>query len=122
MITLHPPLYFVAGDTWVINGTLRTNSDQPLDLTGAKIVWLFNTPNGSFNYLVLDATVDGGIEVIGNPIAGQVKITVPPEITVDVAPGVFKDWLRVTLANDGGTFTEWNGFIRVAVNPEPAAP
>jgi hypothetical protein len=44
---------------------------------------------------------------------------VPSAGTIGLAPGNYRDYLRVTLA-DGSVLTEWTGIIRAA--PPPASP
>jgi len=118
MTTLHDPIYFVAGDTWKIAGQLLDANGVPFDIaTATSIEWLLNSVDGTFNHLRCDLTSDGGITIV-NAAEGRILVMVDEVDTAAIPPGIYKDWCRIVSAGD--TFTEWNGFIRVAPNPATA--
>jgi hypothetical protein len=111
--TTHDPLDFICGDSWPLAGPLEDADCNPLVLVGASISWRLDSIDGLTNYLAL--SVGSGIQIVSNTTA-MILVTVSAAQTANLAPGNYKDSLRVTLA-DGSVFTEWTGYIRAAANP-----
>jgi hypothetical protein len=115
MTTIHDPLDLVCGATWSFAGRLRDACDKPLDLTGASISWRLDSLDGTENIVALSFESSGGISVIDLAQA-DILVTPSSEETIRVPPGIYRDWLWVTLA-DGTMFPEWTGIIRAAAAP-----
>lgn len=113
MTTIHDPEDRICGDTWEFVGLLEDADGVPLVLTGASISWRLDSVDGTTNFLHL--TLGSGIAVVDAPTA-EILVTASAGQTGGLAPGNYKDSLRVTLA-DGTVFTEWQGFIRAAASP-----
>lgn len=108
MTAIHDPLSFYCGDTWEIAGTLTDASGAPLDLTGAALQWKLDDPTGAINALTL--ALGSGITITGLATAGTVLIEPTAVQTAALAAGVYRDQVRVTLA-DGTVTTQWVGSI-----------
>ena len=115
MTTVHDPENFICGDNWQIVGPLLDGTGAPLNLTGATIQWKLDTADGLANVLTLDNAGNGGVVVV-EPSTATILVNVTAARSRDIAPGTYRDWLRVTLAN-GAVFTEWTGIIRADLNP-----
>lgn len=115
-ITTHEQIEWVCGDTWKINGTIQDEDGLPLLLTGVQLNWKLTTMSSERN--LLELTIGNGITVV-DEVAGTILIEVPLDTTDSVTPGIYYDWLRITLA-DGRRYTEWTGPIMVLKEPAPA--
>ncbi len=108
MTDFHPDISLVAGDDWVIEGTLLADDGTPLDLT-----------NGTFSWRLLDsdgnpASLNASITIVPPATAGKITIDVPYTDTAGLTPGDYVDTLRADLA--GGRSTLWSGRVLVSVN------
>lgn len=113
-ITTHEAIEVVCGDTWEINGTIEDEDGVPMSLAGVGINWKLDSFDGNTN--LLDLSVGSGIAVV-DVSSGQILITVPKEDSALVTPGIYYDWLRITL-DDGSAYTEWTGIIHAIGNPK----
>jgi hypothetical protein len=114
MTTIHDPLDLICGDTWQFDGPLLDADDCPLNLTGAEISWRLDGLRGG-NYIALSLSSSGGISIV-NLTRAEILVSAPPSLTSQLAPGVYRDWLRVTLS-DGTVLTMWSGIIRAVAGP-----
>jgi hypothetical protein len=108
MSDFHPDISLVAGDDWVIEGTLLADDGTPLDLTNGTFSWRLLDSDG--NPVSLNAT----ITMVPPATAGKVTITVPYADTAGLMPGPYVDSLRADLT--GGRSTMWSGRLQVSVN------
>jgi hypothetical protein len=115
MATVHDPEEFVCGDNWQLTGPLLDAAGTALNLTGATITWKLDSLDGLTNVLTLDNASNGGVSIV-DPVSATILVNVAPARSTDVAPGTYKDWMRVRLA-DGTELTEWTGVIRAARKP-----
>jgi hypothetical protein len=104
----HPDISLVAGDDWVIEGTLLADDGTPLDLT-----------NGTFSWRLLDsdgnpASLNATIKIVPPATAGKITIEGPYAQTAGLTPGFYIDTLRADLT--GGHSTLWSGRLLVSVN------
>lgn len=113
MTTTHDPIQFFCGDTWILTGTVNDEDGLPLNLNNATIAWKLDSVDGTINNLTL--TIGGGVTILDSPSA-TIEIEVPASQTAALPPGLYADYLRVTMG-DGSVFTEWTGVIRAAPNP-----
>lgn len=109
MAALHPLWAFFAGDDFPIQGVCTDVDGNVIDLTGATAEWKLANCNGA---VVLDFTIGNGITVMSPPTLGQLVITVPDAQSATLAPGRYRDQLRITTAS-GQISTQWIGFIDV---------
>lgn len=109
--TVHEDIELRAGDDWEIDGTLQDESGNALDITSATLEWMLRDNNGD---IVLDG-IHPTIAVVGPSTQGQVSITVPATMTVQLDPGRYTDAFRVTIV--GHPAVTWVGQILVAANP-----
>jgi hypothetical protein len=111
-VTHHDDLQVVAGDDWVIDGTLINEDGSATDLSNAQAVyWTLLGPDG---YPILSgdqATVD----IVDPPNTGTVRISVGKSVTSGLDPGRYTDAIRVVGATLTATF--WIGQILVDANP-----
>src|ERR1700687_3545927 len=96
MPAIHDPIQFFSGDTWQIEFSCSRSNGLPLDLTGASVEWSLDTYDGGVN--LLTRTVGNGI-AITNPTGGKCDLTVADPDTALIAPGFYRDRLRVTTRN-----------------------
>ncbi len=88
---IHPPLYFVVGDTWPIQGNLAYADGTPFDLgAGCSIQWSLEDSAGN---TVLSYALGTGITVL-DAAAGTCLVTVPPADSATVAIGAYVDQLQ----------------------------
>jgi hypothetical protein len=108
----HDDLQVVAGDDWIIDGTLVNADGSATDLTGNHgVYWTLLGPDG---YPILNgdqATVD----VIAPPSSGIVRITVTKDVTSGLDAGRYTDAIRVVGAALTASF--WIGQILVDADP-----
>jgi hypothetical protein len=107
----HDDLEFVAGDDWDIGGTLIRRDGTPYDLTSASVLWMLRGPDGLPALSAQQYTVS-----LSTPLtAGLLTVVVASDITANLPPGRYTDWLRAT--DSAGTDTFWTGIILVDANP-----
>lgn len=110
--TRHDDIELVAGDDWVIPGTLLDPTGVPLDLTGATFEWTLIDPDGvQLADLVTASTLDP-VDPLTN---GQIQITVPRAATEPLVAGRYHDSLRVILGGEVESY--WVGAILVDCDP-----
>ena len=107
---IHSTLSLMAGDDWVIMGTLLATDGAPVDLTNASIIWGMVGMDG--HLVVLD---DVSIERMIPMTAGGVRIIVPRAKTAALSGGYYYDTLRL-LINDNVN-AMWAGLIEVQSDP-----
>ena len=71
----HSPPALFAGDDWNVVATFTDAAGNPLDLTGATIMWALLDRNGKAVFVAADFTVAVG------PQPGQCTLTVPVTIS-----------------------------------------
>lgn len=110
-VIIHELEPYVIGDDWVIYGRLTDNADppQPLDPTPAtSITW--KLADEALVASVFTLTFPGAGIAIGTipdwPVP-VVVITLPKASTATLAPGTYRDQLRLVLAGQTSTF--WQG-------------
>ena len=103
----HRPLDYVCGRGLAITGSILDDDGQPLDLTGAAICWKLNKRGLAINFLTF--AIGNGVTVV-DPT--HIRVEVSADQTAALSPGVYQDWLRVTLC-DGREFSRWGGDIRL---------
>ncbi len=109
MADLHPYVAFTQGDTWPISGICRDKDGSLLNLTSVSdLRWRLTDQAGT---VVLDFTLGGGLTIV-DATAGAVLIVVSKEQSDAIAPGSYRDQLRLTLP-DGTRSTQWSGSIEV---------
>lgn len=108
MAALHPLVGFYAGDEFQIVGTLFDQDGSPIGLAGAAVEWKLATLDRA---VVLDYAIGAGITVV-DVANGGVLITVSEQDSAKLAPGRYRDQLRVTTST-GVLSTQWVGFIDV---------
>ena len=114
MTAVHDPLDLVCGDDWEFAGRLEDAFRRPINLIGVlSISWRLDSLDGSQNFLAI--SLGSGITVT-NLVCAEILVDVPSAETTALAPGIYRDYLRVTLA-DGSVLTEWTGIIRVCAAP-----
>jgi hypothetical protein len=119
MAELHPLATFLVGDTFPIEGYCRDADGDPLDLSGAQAIeWKLETAQSRRceewetpqpPTVVLDLTLGNGIAITNAPL-GQIVITITSAQSAALAPGRYRDQLRVILAS-GVVSYQWVGFI-----------
>lgn len=107
-VVIHPPLQFYAGDTWEIVWSCLDVNGQPLDLTGASIVWKLDTLQGQ-NILTQDLT--SSISILQPSTGGQCMLTLPSVVSGQIPPAYYQDQLRVTTAT-GVVTTQASGRVQ----------
>lgn len=120
MAELHALAVFLVGDTFPIEGCCTDADGRELDLSGAQAVeWKLETqPRTREEWetlttptVVLDLTLGNGIAIINAPL-GQIVITITAAQSAVLAPGRYRDQLRVVTAS-GVVSYQWVGFIEV---------
>ena len=107
----------MAGDDWIIDGTLVNADGSATDLTGNfGVYW---TLLGLDGYPVLSAD-QATVLVMGSPTSGRVRILVSAIVTGGLDPGRYIDAIRVVGATLTATF--WVGQIAVDANPWAPTP
>src|ERR1035437_3861317 len=101
MPTTHDPFDVLCGDDWLIPWTVNDDDDAPLDLDGASISWRLDSIDNSFNALSL--SLGSGI-TITDAVGAAIQVDVLAAQSITVKPGMYLDWLQVTLA-DGSVST-----------------
>jgi hypothetical protein len=104
---------FVIGDDWQIIGRLTDENGVALDPTGASsATWKLDDETGLLNSftLTLGAGVTIGPDPTGISSVPVALITLPAVSTGTLAPGTYRDQLRLVLA--GVTSTFWQGPIQ----------
>jgi len=110
-IAVHDPLQFFAGDSWEIQFDCNDIDNQPLDLTGVlAIEWTLGTVDGSS--VIMTKTLGDAITVLSPPAEGRCLLIVPAGDTAGLAPGYYRDQLRVTYG-DGLVSTQTSGRVQV---------
>lgn len=108
----HDDINLVAGDDWVIPGTLLDANGNALDLTSASFNWVLVDPNGE----VVNTLVSASTLTPQQPLtAGQIQISVPRANTEALLAGRYHDSLRVIDANQVSSY--WVGTILVDGDP-----
>jgi hypothetical protein len=115
MTTVHDPVEFICGDNWQITGPLQDAYGNPLNLTGATIVWKLDTVDSLANLITLDNGANGGVSVVTLTTA-TILVNVPAQKTGALQAGMYRDYLRVVLS-DGTPLTEWTGIIKADARP-----
>jgi hypothetical protein len=108
MTDFHPDISLVAGDDWVIEGTLLADDGSALDLTNGVLSWRLLDGDGN------PVSVNATITIVEPATAGKVTITVGYADTAGLMPGPYVDSLRADLT--GGRSTLWSGRLLVSVN------
>jgi hypothetical protein len=80
----HSPPALFAGDDWNVVATFTDAAGNPLDLTGATIMWALLDRNGKAVFVAADFTVAVG------PQPGQCTLTVPAASTTKLSGGSYK--------------------------------
>jgi hypothetical protein len=121
MTAIHPLWSFGRGDTFPISACLTDANGEALDLSGAQnIEWKLETApawpadphcDPPTPTVALDLTIGNGVAV-ANETEGEITITVTAAQSSALAPGRYRDQLRVTTA-EGIVSTQWVGFIDV---------
>jgi hypothetical protein len=118
MTAIHPLWSFYVGETFPIEGACTDAVGAILDLSGAQLVeWKLQTApaieacgNGDeAPEVVLTLNVGNGIAVTNAPL-GEIEITITKDQSAQLAPGRYRDQLRVVTAA-GVESTQWVGFI-----------
>jgi hypothetical protein len=108
----HDDLEVVAGDDWIIDGTLVNADGSATDLTDNNgVYWTLLGPDG-YPVLSLDQAT---VVVVGAPTGGTVRISVSAAVTSGLDPGRYTDAIRVVGAALTASF--WVGQILVDANP-----
>ena len=111
-VTHHDNLEVVAGDDWVIDGTLINADGSATDLTNVQAVyWVLLGPDG---YPVLSSD-QAMVAIVDPPNSGAVRITVAKAVTTGLDAGRYIDSIRVVGAALTATF--WIGQILVDADP-----
>jgi hypothetical protein len=111
-VTHHDDLEVVAGDDWVIDGTLINEDGSATDLSNAQAVyWVLLGPDG-YPILSSDQAV---VAIVDPPSSGAVRITVAKLVTTGLDPGRYTDAIRVVGIALTATF--WIGQILVDADP-----
>ena len=112
----HETVFLVAGDDWQFGATMLDPNGNPLDLTGATLVWTLLDRNGlrALNPGDYVVTLAGGASV------GQCSVAVPKTSSTKLAAGVYVDTWRATIA--GFTQTLLDGMFNVQADPFAALP
>jgi len=111
-VTHHDDLEVVAGDDWVIDGTLINEDGSATDLTNAEaIYWILLGPDGYPVFSSDEATVD----IVDPASSGTVRISVSKTVTSGLDAGRYTDAIRVVGVTLTATF--WIGQILVDANP-----
>ena len=94
---LHAPIAFEVGDDWLILVSCSNADGTPMDLTSAALEWkLADIATGKI--IVATLTVGSGI-TIQAPVMGVAStclIWLTHTATAAIAPGFYRDQLRVT--------------------------
>ena len=109
----HSPPALFAGDDWNVVATFTDAAGNPLDLTGATIMWALLDRNGKAVFVAADFTVAVG------PQPGQCTLTVPAASTTKLSGGSYNDAWRVVAG--GVATTLLYGSINVQADPRGAA-
>ena len=109
----HSPPALFAGDDWNVVATFTDAAGNPLDLTGATIMWALLDRNGKAVFVAADFTVAVG------PQPGQCTLTVPAASTTKLSGGSYNDAWRMVAA--GVTTTLVYGSVNVQADPWGAA-
>jgi hypothetical protein len=111
-VTHHVDLEVVAGDDWVIDGTLLNADGSTTDLSTANAVyWTLLGPDG---YPIL-STNQATVAIVDPPSSGTVRISVSSSVTSGLDPGRYTDAIRVVGASLTAMF--WIGQILVDADP-----
>lgn len=110
----HDDIALTAGDDWLIEGTLKDEDGQPLDVAGAAFTWRLLDANGN------PAAVNATITTIEPAADGKITINVPYAQTAGLMPGPYIDMLRADLVV-GGRVTLSTGRLLVSADLFEAA-
>jgi hypothetical protein len=110
----HERLELFAGDDWQIDATMIDPNGNPMDLTGAVLMWTLLNDQGFRVVDVGDFAITLGTE------PGTVTVKITAEASALIAPGSHTDWWRVT-PSDGITQTLLTGDIGVHSDPLPGS-
>ena len=116
MTAVHNPFLLYAGDTWEFDAALHDNVGDPLDLTGAEIIWRLRNAAGA---VMASLGVGAGILVL-NAAGGTCRIILPPAATALLAAGNYRDEIWA-LTQGGFSTTQAVGSIVVMKAGSPAA-
>ena len=97
---LHDTIAFEVGDDWLIAVSCTNADGTPMDLTGAALEWkLADVDTG---HIFATLTVGSGItiEAAVSGIANTCLIWLTHAVTATIAPGFYRDQLRVTTAQN----------------------
>ena len=109
----HSPPALFAGDDWNVVATFTDAAGNPLDLTGATIMWALLDRNCKAVFAAADFTVAVG------PQPGQCTLTVPAASTTKLSGGSYNDAWRMVAA--GVSTTLVYGSVNVQADPWGAA-
>jgi hypothetical protein len=111
-VTHHDDLEVVAGDDWVIDGSLLNEDGSVTDLsTASAVYWTLLGPDG---YPILSAD-QATVAIVDPASSGTVRISVSKTVTTGLDPGRYTDAIRVVGVSLTATF--WIGQILVDADP-----
>lgn len=111
MLRLHRVLQIDAGEPWGVTWRCRRRRNEPLDLTGASIVWTLTDLNGNVILMRTEGYMD-----ICDPLTGVVTMSISRQVTGALAAGSYVNSLVVETA-DGYVSTQSAGQIVVTTLP-----
>lgn len=110
---------YIAGDSLVIDVTVRDADAAPVDLTGATLQWgVALVTRGVLGAAIVTKTTAGGIDVV-SAASGTLTITLDAGDITEA--GTYHHELEVTLAS-GLSYTPLSGSIRARAALFPSAP
>jgi hypothetical protein len=113
LMTVHDPITVLCGTNWEFSGPLQDARGDPLNLSGASIVWKLDSVDGSTRIVTL--SLNSGIQIVSAPTS-TILVKAPASQTAGIAAGTYRDWLIVTLAS-GDVLPGWTGIIRAIASP-----
>lgn len=115
MTETHADFLLYAGSTWAFDAALHDAACNPLDLTGATIVWRLYDTNGAVK---IELTRDNGVVVV-NEVGGIIRITTPATQSANIAQGSYRDEIVVTMP---GGFVSTQAVGSIYVNKRGGLP
>jgi hypothetical protein len=113
--TQHPPLVFYVGDTILIDVTITDARGNVLQLTGVDVKWVMVDAQDA---TVAVCEIGSGITVV-DVNGGKIEIS---KQSGTLAPGIYRDQLRLRTQADGYIVTQMIGLITINASLPGANP
>ena len=111
---VHPLLILLTGDTLARYVRFLNADALPLDLTAPRIVVEWKLAAAKGTPIITKVSGDNGVDIV-DPTHGLVRVLLAPAETAALAPGRYRDEVRVRFP--GGVFSKSSGNIEIIAAP-----